>query len=338
MENRRLNMSFVKIKSNFQRLAYSVICFSAIICLLLTLPAKAETDPILAEIGEHKITLKDLENKVLGVQERFDIGPYNPDRGELLLEMVRLEVFAKEALVLGLEKDAKVKGRISRLQNNMLATEENLRKESKARLMVVARDYVLATEYLQRELEDKINIDDEEILRYFKENRSEYMEPEKIRARQIYIGVNTETETKTKIDEARKKAERILERLKDGEDFVSLAREFSEDFLTKDVGGDLGYFSRGRLVPELEEPVFHLGKGQISSVLKSKGGFHIFKLEDRIERRPLEYQEARERIMNTLKAEKRNELLKALEEKLFKKYEVKIYKDRIPPTPLSLTP
>jgi len=91
-------------------------------------------------------------------------------------------------------------------------------------------------------------------------------------------------------------------------------------------------------VPELEEPVFHLRQGEVSPVLKSKGGFHIFKLEDRKERRLLAYHEARERIMETLKAEKRNKLYEALGEELFKKYEVKIYKDRIPPTPLSLTP
>ena len=323
----------MKIKSKFQELASGVACFSAIICLLLTLPAKAETDLILAEIGEHKITLKDLEHKILRIRESMEDGSLNPDKEALLLEMVRLEVFAREALVLGLEKDEEVKARIRGFQNDILATEEDPQRDDKARLRVV-KNYVLATEYLQKEVNDKITIDDKEVLRYFEENRFEFVEPEKIRARQIYIRATTETE----IDEARKKAERVLERLKDGEDFIALVGEFSEDPLSKDSGGDLGYFARGRLVPELEEPVFHLRQGEVSPVLKSKGGFHIFKLEDRKERRLLAYHEARERIMETLKAEKRNKLYEALGEELFKKYEVKIYKDRIPPTPLSLTP
>jgi len=91
-------------------------------------------------------------------------------------------------------------------------------------------------------------------------------------------------------------------------------------------------------VPELEEPVFHLKKGEISPILKTSGGFHIFKLEDRIEGKPMEYQDAREEIVKKLKDEKRNESYKDIEGKLFKKYEVKIYKERIPTSSSPLTP
>jgi parvulin-like peptidyl-prolyl isomerase len=335
VENRELNIFFARIKSNFQGPASGVIFLSVIICLLLTLPARAETDPILAEVGEHKITLKDLENKISRIQEGIEEGSLNLDKEALLLEMVRLEVFAKEALVLGLEKDKAVKARINGLKNDLLAAKDLQKEDTEVKDRIkVYRSYILATEYLQKEVNDKISIDDRGILQYFKENRFKYVEPEKIKARQIYLRVNTEGE----IDGVRDKAERLSDRLKEGEDFIALAKVFSEDSLFKDKGGDLGYFARGRLVPELEEPVFHLREGEISPVLKTKGGFHIFKLEDRIERRLLEYDEARERIKKTLKAEKGNELYKALEEKLFKKYEVKIYKDQIPPTPLVLAP
>lgn len=332
-------MFFVKVKVKFPRPTKAIICFSTIF-LLLSLPLKAETDLILAEIGEHKISLQDLENKISMIKKKNQDESFDPDKEVLLLEMVNIEVFAKEAVALGLERDKEVQKRIEKLKNDMLIAKEKLQgvdKESQTPIRV-ARNYVLATEYLHKEIEENINIDENEILRYYEKNRSELMEPEKIRARQIYIAVNTETETKTKIDAAKKKAESILERLKNGEDFGTLASEFSQDSLTKDKGGDLGYFAKGRLVPELEKPVFHLKQGQVSPVLKTKGGFHIFKLEDRTKSRPLEYNEARGRIMETLKAEKPHEILKALEEKLYKKYEVKIYKDRIPSTPLSLAP
>ena len=337
LENRELNISFARIKKKLQGLACGVTCFSVIICLLLSLPAKAETDPTLAEIGEHKITLKDLENKILRIQEGIEEGYFELDKEALLLEMVSIEVFAKEALVLGLEKDKKVKARINSGFMNDIPATKNLQKEDKevkevkAR-MKVFRSYILATEYFQKEVNDKITIDDREILQYFKENRSKYTDPEKIKARQIYLSVITEN----KIDEVKNKADRLLERLKDGEDFIALAKEFTEDPFYKDRGGDLGYFARGRLVPELEEPVFQLSEGEISPVLKTGGGFHIFKLEDRIERRLLEYDEARERVIKTVKTEKVDKLYKALVDKLFKKYEVKIYTDRIPAS-LALT-
>lgn len=282
--------------------------FSGVICLLLTQPAQVETNLILAEIGEQKITIKDLENWILRMQggdtEEFTL---EGEKEALLLELVRLELFAKEALALGLEKDKEVETRIRGFVN-----------------------YILATEYLKREVHDKIDINEKEILQHFEENRFGYVEPEKIKARQIYIKVKTPEE----INRARTKAKRLLERLKDGEDFASLAREFSDDPFTKDAGGDMGYFARGRLVPELEETVFLLDDdGGISPLLRSKSGFHIFKVEDRISGRPLEYDEVRERITEVLRVEKEKKTYKALEERLFKKYEIKIHKERIPLTP-----
>ena len=158
-----MDKSFARIKIKLQGPASGVIFFSAIICLLLNLPAKAKTDPILAEIGEQKITLKDLEKKILRIQEVIEEGSLNLDKEALLLEMVRLEVFAKEALVLGLDEDSEVKARVD-------GYKRNLQKEDKeaSDVLIVYRSYLLATAYLQKEVKDKIIIDDRETLQYFK--------------------------------------------------------------------------------------------------------------------------------------------------------------------------
>lgn len=269
--------------------------------------AKAETNPILAEIGEQKITLSDLQKRILRLQEKGATEELTGEEKEaLLLELVRLEVFAKEALALGLEKDKEIEARIKDFVN-----------------------YILATEYIEREVRNKIDVDEKEILQYFEKNRLEYVEPEKIKARQIYIRAKTEEE----VEEAKTKAEILLERLKNGEDFATLARESSDDPFTRDAGGDMGYFARGRLVPELEEAVFLLEDGKVSPILRTESGFHIFKLEDRIPGRPQEYDEVREDITEILREEKEKKAYEALDEKLFKKYGVKIHKERIPSTP-----
>lgn len=79
---------------------------------------------------------------------------------------------------------------------------------------------------------------------------------------------------------ARAKAEEILKRVKAGENFETLARENSDDG-SKQNGGDLGWFGKGRMVPEFEKAAFELQPGQTSEIVESQFGFHIIKSEGR---------------------------------------------------------
>lgn len=75
------------------------------------------------------------------------------------------------------------------------------------------------------------------------------------------------------------KAKEILEKVKAGEDFETLAKEHSEDPTAKDNNGDLGYFPRGEMVSEFEVAAFALNVGEVSELVKTKHGYHIIKLE-----------------------------------------------------------
>lgn len=79
--------------------------------------------------------------------------------------------------------------------------------------------------------------------------------------------------------EARKKADGLLARVKAGEGFAGLARQYSEDTGSAKEGGDLGFFGKGNMVPEFEKVAFALKPGEISDVVESPFGFHVIKCE-----------------------------------------------------------
>lgn len=108
--------------------------------------------------------------------------------------------------------------------------------------------------------------------------------------------------------ETREEAEEVLARLKAGEDFATVAAEVSQDTSNKDDGGDLGWFARGSMVPAFEEVAFGLEPGEFSGVVETSYGFHIIKVEERDESRPLsdsQLQQARQKAVQDWFAERR---------------------------------
>jgi peptidyl-prolyl cis-trans isomerase D len=122
----------------------------------------------------------------------------------------------------------------------------------------------------------KVVVSPADIDRYYNANIQQFQTPEQVRASHILL----KTEGKNE-EEVRKQAEAVLKQAKaPNADFAALAKQYSED-TSKDQGGDLGLFGRGRMVPEFETAAFAMQPGQISDLIKSQFGFHIIKVTER---------------------------------------------------------
>ena len=103
-----------------------------------------------------------------------------------------------------------------------------------------------------------------------------------LKASHIMIAYNKSPRAvKRSLEEARIRANEVLQKLKNGEDFASLVETYSDDPSARSNKGDLGYFMWGKMVPEFFNGAWALEVGQISDPIESPYGFHIIRLEDR---------------------------------------------------------
>jgi peptidyl-prolyl cis-trans isomerase C len=159
--------------------------------------------------------------------------------------LVLREILCREAEKDGITKDKEVLGKI----------------ESAERKVIIE-------EYLDRKFKEDIPVTQGEIDEFYETNNDIFDNAETIRARHILV-------------KSRDEAENILKMLKKGEDFETMAREYSIG-PSATRGGDLGFFKRKQMVPEFDTAAFALKKpGDISDIVQTRYGYHIIQLVDK---------------------------------------------------------
>ena len=138
---------------------------------------------------------------------------------------------------------------------------------------------ILLREFVQKMSKDRHAppVTDADIRKYFEANKATFgVRPATITFAQVVIAPKWSDTAKAT---ARKKAEEALDKLKQGADFETIAKQYSEDPGTREKGGDLGWFRSGSMVREFNDVVFAMQPGQISNIVESPFGYHIIKLE-----------------------------------------------------------
>ena len=162
---------------------------------------------------------------------------------------------------------------------------------------------------MNKVLTDSADISDEELREYHDNNRARFIAPSRIRASHILVSSKIEA-VKVGID------------LNEGRDFAAVAMEYSLDAPTREIGGDIGYFALGTLIPEFESACMALEVGEVSDPVKTVLGFHIIKLTDKAAARELTFEEAGEDVLTEMTMDRQVNLYDVLIARLRKQSEI----------------
>ena len=173
----------------------------------------------------------------------------------------------------------------------------------------------LINELLQKEIEATSQVSEKDAEDYYNGHKDDFMAPNQIKLSQIVVQNEGD-------------ARKAFERIKNGEDFAKVAAEVSTDKKSAKSGGNMGYFKKGELAPEIAEVVSKLRKGDLGTPVKLKDGIHIFKVTD-VKGTIVEYDKVKGMIMQRLTAEKQKSSFDKFLESIKKNYKVEINKDEV---------
>lgn len=279
-----------------------------VVVFILTIPilfafiacAKKEEQkgPYLAKVGNATITQADLEREIKTLPE-FAQKLFEGSGGKekFLNELIKKELLYQEALKKGLDKDPEYQRKV-----------EEFKK------------LTLIGQLLEKEVESKTKVTDQDIKNYYEKHKSELAPVTQIRVSHILV-------------KSEEEAKNISESLRKGGDFAKVAREKSVDAATAKNGGDLGYMSKGQMLPEIEVAASRLKPGEVSEPIKTKSGYEIIKVTDVKFGKPMEFERVKNVLFQRLSAEKQKEVFDAYMENLKKSYKVEINKEAVSKLP-----
>jgi parvulin-like peptidyl-prolyl isomerase len=245
--------------------------------------------PYLAIVGNTKITEADLDREMKTLPEfaqKLFVG--GEGKGKFLNELIKKELLYQEAMKKGLDKDPEYQKKV-----------EDFKKLTLIGLL------------LEKEVESKTKVTDQDVKNYYEKHKSELSPITAIRI--SHILVKSEAEAKN-----------IYDSLEKGADFAKIAREKSIDKGTAKNGGDLGYMSKGQMLPEIEATASRMKIGEISEPIKTKSGYEIIKVTNEKFGKPMEFERVKNVLFQRLSAEKQKEVFDAYVENLKKSYKVEI--------------
>jgi parvulin-like peptidyl-prolyl isomerase len=279
-------------------------CFKFLISILLIvamLPSCKKKLPsdIVAEIDGDTITVAEFTVEFFPLVEGYDTPSSDQEKEALknlkealLDQLIENRLILHEAPQMGITvTDDELEEALASIQRSYPegGFEEVVQDEaSLLRWKEQLRERLLIEKVISRVSQVTSPIDEKTMRQYYEKHREEFAVGEQVRVRQIVV-------------KDRKDAESILRKLKRGDSFEELAKQYSSGPEAEE-GGDLGFFGRGEM-PEEFDVAFSLQEGEFSDIIQSPYGYHIFKVVAKREQSALDFKQVKDQIRKTIMRE-----------------------------------
>lgn len=246
-------------------------------------------------------------------------------RLKLLNQMIEDKLVSQEAEKMGIQVlDSAVEEQLKAFKSQF-PDEATFEKEleraglSLSLLEEQLRQRIAIARLHQYVIRGKVIVSPAEVEQYFQDHREEFVDKEAVELWAITIPKNGEAVEKGIADEAaKKKAEKLLSRLKQGAEFALLAKKNSQA-TNAETSSDLGFVTRGTLVDDIDRVIFSLPEGSFSDVLETERAYHIFKVGKKKNQVEKTFEEVREEIHDKIFRTKAHERFVEWMEELKKK-------------------
>lgn len=262
--------------------------------------AVGNSNNYVAKVGGVKISQEEL-NKALNKQ-------YGSQVLDTLISDKVIELEAKK-------KNVTVSQKAIQSQLDTLATqygsEEALKSALSSNNMTISDAKKSIKTYLltKKLIEPSLNITDKELKSYFQKNKSTYNQAAQVKASHILLN-------------DKKTAKTVLAKLKDGEDWDKLAKEYSQDSSNATNGGNLGYFTKSDMDENFAEVAFSLKVGETSDIVKSSFGYHIIKVTGKKAAKEANFADVKDKVKEAVIEQKINANYSTWLSSLYKKYKI----------------
>jgi len=274
--------------SNCKRLSRLFAVGATLSAALVILP-RAEEAPadFVIDVDGVSLTAADAQSRIDRRMAAFE-GMVPAEQMGRLREQVERQVnedFIKGALLKAKVQAADVEATAEEIDTAVSTAKENLPPtlEFEDFLKMQGLDdkayrEVLAVELAARKLPDFDKVSEEEVAAFYEEKKESMNIPETVNARHILLSFDPAGGEEGKA-EKKKEIEKIRQELLDGADFADSAKKYST-CPSSQKGGDLGQFSRGRMVPQFERAAFGQEIGEVGDVVETQFGYHIIEVTE----------------------------------------------------------
>ncbi len=239
---------------------------------------------VLQELGKRGITVTDRE-----ISEAAQFSPPDYLQGEFINDAGGLDLQAYQTFLATLPpeqlilleayyRDVIPRGKLLRqVSSGIFVSDAELWQEFRDQVEQVEIRYV-PLDPSSRYEDDAFTISDGEIEAYYRANQEEFEMPARA---SVKVVVLDKTPTPADTVAAFVDAEEILQEIRDGGDFAEIARAESTDQPTAALGGDLGVFNQGRMVPAFDSAVFAASSGELVGPVQTSFGLHLIEVQER---------------------------------------------------------